>query len=145
MNTQSIRQRFWDGQDKSIKDDLTMLKGNHLFGFGGSYQRNFDYHSRTDNGPASTTSQLPLHQFRLQLDVARQIHPDLGAVFQLLQLGDALRRSSRHAELHPGHVYARAAQSVSAADRHSGDRQVHHPQLQHLLQRHVAREAAASP
>ncbi len=52
VNTQSVRQRFWDGQDKSVKDDLTMLKGNHLFGFGGSYQRNFDYHSRTDNGSA---------------------------------------------------------------------------------------------
>ena len=50
VNTQSVRQRFWDGQDKGIRDDLTMLKGNHLFGFGGSYQRNFDYHSRTDNG-----------------------------------------------------------------------------------------------
>jgi hypothetical protein len=50
VNTQSVRQRFWDGQDKSIKDDLTMLKGNHLFGFGGTYQRDFDYHSRTDNG-----------------------------------------------------------------------------------------------
>ncbi|MGA7237491.1 MAG: carboxypeptidase-like regulatory domain-containing protein [Bryobacteraceae bacterium] len=50
VNTQSVRQRFWDGQDKQLRDDLTMLKGNHLFGFGGSYQRNFDYHSRTDNG-----------------------------------------------------------------------------------------------
>ena len=50
VNTQSVRQRFWDGQDKALKDDLTTLKGNHLFGFGGSYQRNFDYHSRTDNG-----------------------------------------------------------------------------------------------
>jgi hypothetical protein len=50
VNSQSVRQRFWDGQDKSIKDDLTMLKGNHLFGFGGAYQRNFDYHSRSDNG-----------------------------------------------------------------------------------------------
>jgi len=50
VNTQSVRQRFWDGQDKSIKDDLTMLKGNHLVGFGGTYTRNFDYHSRTDNG-----------------------------------------------------------------------------------------------
>jgi hypothetical protein len=50
VNTQSVRQRFWDGQDKGIKDDLTMLKGNHLFSFGGSYTRNFDYHSRTDNG-----------------------------------------------------------------------------------------------
>src|ERR1017187_1737429 len=50
VNTQSVRQRFWDGQDKQLRDDLTMIKGNHLFGFGGSYLRAFDYHSRTDNG-----------------------------------------------------------------------------------------------
>jgi hypothetical protein len=50
VNSQSIRQRFWDGQDKSIRDDLSMLKGNHLFSFGGAYSRNFDYHSRSDNG-----------------------------------------------------------------------------------------------
>ena len=50
VNSQSVRQRFWDGQDKILKDDLTMIKGNHLFGFGGTYQRNFDYHSRSDNG-----------------------------------------------------------------------------------------------
>jgi hypothetical protein len=49
-NTQCIRQRFWDGQDKQITDNLTMLKGSHLFQFGGSYQRNYDYHMRTDNG-----------------------------------------------------------------------------------------------
>jgi hypothetical protein len=57
VNTQSVRQRFWDGQDKSIVDSLTMLKGNHLFSFGGTYQRNFDYHSRTDNG-AGTNDQV---------------------------------------------------------------------------------------
>jgi len=50
VNTQNTRQRFWDGQDKMIKDDLTMIKGNHLVQLGGSYQRNFDYHMRTDNG-----------------------------------------------------------------------------------------------
>ncbi|HTS27884.1 MAG TPA: carboxypeptidase-like regulatory domain-containing protein [Bryobacteraceae bacterium] len=50
VNSQSVRQRFWDGQDKLLKDDLTMIKGNHLFGFGGSYLRAFDYHSRSDNG-----------------------------------------------------------------------------------------------
>ena len=27
-----------------------MLKGNHLFTFGGAYQRNYDYHQRSDNG-----------------------------------------------------------------------------------------------
>ena len=56
VNSQAIRQRFWDGQDKQVRDDLTMLKGNHLFGFGGAYQRNFDYHSRSDNGAGVNNS-----------------------------------------------------------------------------------------
>jgi len=50
VNSQNVRQRFWDGQDKMLRDDLTALRGNHLFAFGGTYERNFDYHSRTDNG-----------------------------------------------------------------------------------------------
>jgi len=50
VNTTNARQRFWDGQDKMIRDDVTMIKGNHLVTFGGLYQRNFDYHERTDNG-----------------------------------------------------------------------------------------------
>ncbi len=50
VNTQSVRQRFWDGHDQIYKDDLTVIKGNHLIQFGGSYQRNFDYHTRSDNG-----------------------------------------------------------------------------------------------
>jgi hypothetical protein len=50
VNTQSVRQRFWDGQDKIIRDDVSMIKGNHLLAFGGTYQRNFDYHLRNDNG-----------------------------------------------------------------------------------------------
>jgi hypothetical protein len=50
VNTQSVRTRFWDGQDNMIRDDVSMLKGNHLFQFGGTYQRNWDFHQRTDNG-----------------------------------------------------------------------------------------------
>jgi hypothetical protein len=50
VNTQSVRTRFWDGQDNFFRDDITMLKGNHLFTFGGAYQRNYDYHQRSDNG-----------------------------------------------------------------------------------------------
>jgi hypothetical protein len=50
VNTQNVRTRFWDGQDKFLRDDVTMLKGNHLFTFGGAYQRNYDYHQRSDNG-----------------------------------------------------------------------------------------------
>jgi hypothetical protein len=50
VDTQDVRTRFWDGHDNFIRDDITMLKGNHLFTFGGAYQRNWDYHQRTDNG-----------------------------------------------------------------------------------------------
>ena len=50
VNTQSVRQRFWDGQDKMLRDDVTMIKGNHLVQFGGTYERNYDYHLRNDNG-----------------------------------------------------------------------------------------------
>ena len=54
-NTQNVRQRYWDGLDKVISDDLTMIKSNHLFQFGGTYQRNFESHQRDDNGQSSFT------------------------------------------------------------------------------------------
>jgi len=50
VNTQSVRTRFWDGQDRYFRDDVTMLKGNHLFTFGGAYQHNYNFHQRSDNG-----------------------------------------------------------------------------------------------
>ena len=50
VNTQQTRTRFWDGHDQMLRDDVSMLKGNHLFQFGGTYQHNFDWHQRTDNG-----------------------------------------------------------------------------------------------
>ena len=50
VNNQSVRAREWNGQDKAIRDDLSYLKGNHLFQFGGSYQRNLNQMYRTDNG-----------------------------------------------------------------------------------------------
>jgi hypothetical protein len=50
VNTQNARQRFWDGQDHTVRDDLSLIHGNHLLQFGGLYQRNFNYHQRNDNG-----------------------------------------------------------------------------------------------
>jgi Carboxypeptidase regulatory-like domain len=50
VNTQQARTRFWDGQDNMIRDDVTWLHGKHMIQFGGMYQRNFNWHSRTDNG-----------------------------------------------------------------------------------------------
>jgi hypothetical protein len=50
VNSQSVRRRFWDGQDHTFRDDMSWVKNNHLLQFGGSYQRNFNYHQRDDNG-----------------------------------------------------------------------------------------------
>ena len=50
LDTQDVRTRFWDGQDNMIRDDVSWSKGTHFFQFGGIYQRNWDYHQRTDNG-----------------------------------------------------------------------------------------------
>jgi hypothetical protein len=50
VNAQQTRTRFWDGHDQMLRDDVSTLKGNHLFQFGGTYEHNFDYHQRTDNG-----------------------------------------------------------------------------------------------
>lgn len=50
VNTQQTRTRFWDGHDQMFRDDLSILHGSHLFSFGGTYQHNFNWHQRTDNG-----------------------------------------------------------------------------------------------
>src|SRR5262249_610330 len=50
------RQRFWDGQDHMLRDDVSMVHGSHLLQFGGLYQRNFNFHQRNDNGQSTMTS-----------------------------------------------------------------------------------------
>jgi hypothetical protein len=56
VDTGSTRQRAWDGHDQYYRDDLTQLHSNHLFQFGASYQRNYDYYTRNDNGIATDAS-----------------------------------------------------------------------------------------
>jgi hypothetical protein len=60
VNNQSTRQRFWDGHDTQLKDDVTKVKGSHVIQFGGNFGRNFDYHERNDNGQGINTS--PVYQ-----------------------------------------------------------------------------------
>ena len=60
VNNQSTRVRFWDGQDKMVRDDVSWLKGNHLFQFGGLYERNYDQHQRNDNGGTIQDSPFPV-------------------------------------------------------------------------------------
>jgi len=50
LDTQDVRTRFWDGDDHMIRDDVSWIKGSHFLTFGGTYQHNFNWHQRTDNG-----------------------------------------------------------------------------------------------
>jgi hypothetical protein len=52
VNNQNIRTRFWDGHDQMFRDDLSILRGNHLFTLGGAYMHNFNWHQRNDGGGA---------------------------------------------------------------------------------------------
>ena len=65
VNTQNTRQRFWDGHDTLLKDDVSKIWGNHILQFGGNYQRNWDYHLRNDNGQGIDTS--PVYQIGNQV------------------------------------------------------------------------------
>ncbi len=60
VNNQQTRTRFWDGKDHFFRDDVSLLKGNHLFQVGGQYQHNWNYHQRTDNG--GTINYYPVYQ-----------------------------------------------------------------------------------
>jgi hypothetical protein len=54
-NNQNVRTRYWDGHDYMYRDDLTAVKGTHLFQIGGMYLRNVDTHKRNDNGESINT------------------------------------------------------------------------------------------
>jgi hypothetical protein len=56
VDSQDTRQRYWDGHDYYLTDQISQLHGNHLFQYGGTYQRNNDLHSRNDNGVSTDTS-----------------------------------------------------------------------------------------
>ena len=56
VNTSSTRQRAWDGHDQDYRDDLNLLHGNHFIQFGASYERNYDFYTRNDNGIATDAS-----------------------------------------------------------------------------------------
>jgi hypothetical protein len=50
VDSQDVRQRYWNGHDWNFNDSVSQLHGNHLIQYGGTYLRNFDVHQRNDNG-----------------------------------------------------------------------------------------------
>jgi len=79
VNTQQTRTRFWDGKDNFIRDDVSWLKGNHFFQFGGQYQRNWNYHTRTDNGGG--INYYPVYQLGTQSGPGNVDLTGLGSAF----------------------------------------------------------------
>ncbi len=129
VNSQNTRQRFWDGHDQFYSDNLSWLHGNHLFQFGGSYMRNFDFHSRNDNGVGIDTSTT------YQITNGSGIPPPLTrlpagfASSQATNFASVLLRSSRNRRPVPGDVYSRGHEPDAAAARRVRLRPEHHSHL----------------
>ena len=116
VDTQNTRTRFWDGQDNMVRDDVSILHGNHLFQFGGTYQRNFDFHERSDNGGGinyqpvyelgtSTSSGIDLNGFLpagLAASDATNFGRDYAAVLGIVSIAQtAFTRSGNTLALNP--------------------------------------------
>jgi carboxypeptidase family protein len=121
VNTQSTRTRFWDGQDHMLRDDVTWLRGNHLFNFGGQYQHNFNWHQRTDNGGGinympvyqlGTTSGggIDVSSFRpsgLSTSQAKNWDRDYAAMLGIVSISqNAFTRTGNNLQLNPPHTPA---------------------------------------
>ncbi|HKA00271.1 MAG TPA: hypothetical protein VKE70_27360, partial [Candidatus Solibacter sp.] len=86
VNTQNTRTRYWNGLDHLIKDDVTMIKGNHLFQVGGAYQHNYNQHSRTDNGQGINNS-LTYQVTQSNVNFTNFTYPTVDSLGQKFTLG----------------------------------------------------------
>jgi hypothetical protein len=58
VNTQQARQRVWNGQDYTFNDNLSWIRGKHIFSFGGRTQRQNLFHIRDDKVVGGITTPL---------------------------------------------------------------------------------------
>src|SRR5438270_3911171 len=56
VNTEDVRERYWYRHEHAIRDDMSLIHGNHLFQFGGMYQHTLDIHQRDDNSVSTFTN-----------------------------------------------------------------------------------------
>jgi len=85
VNAQQTRTRFWDGKDHFIRDDVSWLNGSHFFQFGGQYQHNWNYHTRTDNGGG--INYYPVYQLGMNSGPGTVDMTGLGPAFSNATLG----------------------------------------------------------
>ena len=124
---------------------MTMLKGNHLFSFGGAYARNFDYHSPSDNG-AGVNNQISLlvDVVRYQLHFAASIHPGTVpssnySTYEHYAYSSGMVSSTQVMYTRGGNNLAPLAVGTPATDKSVI------PVLQRLLPGHLAHEAQLHP
>src|SRR5260370_39802407 len=58
VNTQQARQRTWNGQDYTYSDNLSWIRGKHLWSFGGRVQKQDFLHVRDDKVVGGLTTPL---------------------------------------------------------------------------------------
>jgi hypothetical protein len=58
MDTQNARQRVWNGQDYTYSDNLSWIKGKHIWNFGTRIQRQNLYHIRDDKVVGGITTPI---------------------------------------------------------------------------------------
>jgi hypothetical protein len=92
VNCQQTRTRFWDGKDHFIRDDVSWLNGSHFFQFGGQYQHNWNYHTRTDNGGG--INYYPVYQLGMNSGPGTVDMTGLGPAFSMPRLAARRPRSS---------------------------------------------------
>ena len=56
VDTQNARSRLWNGKDHTLIENLTWVKGKHIFEFGGRYGHQNFYHRRDDKVVGGLTS-----------------------------------------------------------------------------------------
>src|SRR5260370_37231828 len=58
VNTQQARQRTWNGQDYTYSDNLSWIRGKHLWSFGGRVQKQDILHDHYDKVVGGLTTPL---------------------------------------------------------------------------------------
>ena len=141
VNTQQTRRRFWDGHDNMFRDDVSLLKGNHLLQFGGTYQHNFDWHQRTDNGGG--INYQPVYQLSTTsgsgINMAGFVPSDPNV--SSASWGRSLCGHFGHRLHRPASLYSRWREPGVESSADAGAGHEHDSLLQRVYQRYVAHEA----
>ena len=140
VNTQNTRTRYWDSHDNLLKDDVTIIKGNHLIQVGGSYAHNWYQHSRTDNGQGInnsltyqvTSSNINFGNFTYPTGMPASQQSNFNTYYSYVM--GMVSQSQL--------VYTRSGANLNlGTDRRQHRGYQHSSLLQRLLRRHLAREA----